>query len=490
MAGLAGLIGFATLASSTTALAGPAGDRGQPEVAAVPWVDAQGPSGRNRAEPVDDEPIAPTNAKVSSTARAEPNALEPLPSAQPAPPPVPAGSRLRPRREMEWMSDKPIGAGKIKYKPGKGLVLESDNGKFMLAMNVAAQFLYTVQDQTPAPEGQKRTSHTFEIRRARLFLNGHVTKHVKYWVQLQFAPRDLGISNGKIGQSPVFQWQFTFDWLRDFTPQVGLNFIPYARQRVAPILKLQFVDNSIASYEFTLDRDIGINVMSKDLGGLGKLRYYAGVFMGEGPDFAKPTNAGLVYDGRFEVLPFGDFDDYAEADHARLLEPKLSIGAAYAFAHKDARTRALAAPADLIPKDGGTTDSHNATVDVVFKMAGFSLLADAYLRWGKRNPGDVSPDNPGGRLLPVTVEPARNGFGWTAQGGFLIPRTGFEIAARYSGIRKVGNKSSIKDTDEAGPGISYYFLEHSVKLQLDYFHGWREDNWRSDRLRLQLTLGF
>lgn len=479
MAKLAGLIGFVALASSNTAQAGPPGDRGQPEVAAVPWT---------LAEP-DDEPIAPTNAKVSSTARADP--LAPVPAAESPPPPTPVGSRLRPPREMEWMSEKPIGSGKIRYKPGNGLVMESDNGRFMLAMNLAAQLLYTLQDQTPAPEGQQRTTHTFEVRRARMFLNGHVvSKHVKYRVQLQFAPRDLGLANGKIAQSPLFQWQFTFDWLRDFTPQVGLNFIPYARQRVAPIMKLQFVDNSIASYEFTLDRDIGINVMSKDLGGLGKLRYYAGVWMGEGPDFAKPNDAGLVYDGRFEVLPFGDFDDYAEADHARLLEPKLSIGAAYAYAHKDARTRALAAPADLVPKDGGTTNTHNATVDLVFKIAGFSVLADAYLRWGKRNPGDIPPANPGGRLLPVVVQPPRNGVGWTAQGGFLIPRTGFEIATRYSGFRKIGKSSSIKDTDEAGPGVSYYFLEHAVKLQLDYFHGWNEDRWRTDRLRLQLTLGF
>jgi phosphate-selective porin OprO/OprP len=392
---------------------------------------------------------------------------------------------------MEHMSAKPIGSAKINYKPGKGLVFESDNGKYMLAMNIAAQFLYTVNDQTPIPaDAKKRTTNTFEIRRARAFFNGHVfSPHVKYWVQLQFAPRDLGLSGGKITQSPVFQWQATFDFLRDFTPQVGLNFVPYARQRVAPILKLQFVDNSIASYEYTLDRDIGINFMSKDLGGLGKLRYYAGVFMGEGPDFAKPVDFGLIYNGRVEVLPFGDFDDYAESDHARLLEPKLSIGAAYAFADNDSRSKALG-PGN-VPTDGGTTDTHNATVDIVFKMAGFSLLADAYYRYGYRKYGSATlPPDEMGNVSYAPTEAPRNGVGWTAQAGYLIPRVAFEIAGRYSGIRPIGSYTKTIRADEAGPALSYYFLEHSIKLQLDYLHIWDETGMRQDRVRLQLTLGF
>jgi phosphate-selective porin OprO and OprP len=470
---LAAFLGLVVLAPSSARAASPPSERGQPEVAAVPW---------NLAEPVDDEPIAPTNPRVSKTALAP---VEPPPQ----PPPVATGSPLRPRRELERMSEKPIGPGKVKYKPGRGLLFESDNGKYALAMNLAAQFLYTLQDTTPVPMGQtKRTTNTFEIRRARLFLNGHVfSKHVKYWVQLQFSPRDLGISNGKIGQSPIFQWQVTFDWLRDFTPQVGLNFIPYARQRVAPIMKLQFVDNSIASYEFTLDRDIGVNIISKDLGGLGKLRYYAGVYMGEGPDFAKPVDFGLVYNARFEILPFGDFDDYAEGDHARLLEPKLSIGGAYAFADNDSRNRALGSA----PSDGGSTDTHNATVDVVFKMAGFALLADAYYRFGRRKYGSaMGPPNDDGVSSYLPIELPRNGVGWTAQAGYLIPRVPFEIAGRYSGIHRLGSLTSLRNSHEAGPALSYYFAEHSIKLQLDYLHLWNEDSVRSDRVRLQLTLGF
>ncbi len=465
---IAAVVGLSALFGSASVAAAPATDRGRPEVASVPWT---------LAEPAEDEPAPqPETKPVSVTAKR---------AAEPAPSPVPTGSRLRPPREMEHMSAKPIGRGNVAYKPGKGLVLESDNGKYMLAMNVAAQFLYTLEHEGKPAEGAKPTTNTFELRRARLFFIGHVfNPHVKYWVQLQFAPRDLGLSDGKIQQSPVFQWQATFDFLRDFTPQVGLNFIPYARQRVAPILKLQMIDNSIASYEFTLDRDIGINFMSKDVGGLGRLRYYAGVFMGEGPHFAKKVDFGLIYNGRIEVLPFGDFDDYAEADHARLLEPKLSIGAAYAFADNDARNRALG----VAPTDGGTTDTHNVTVDVVFKMAGFSLLADAYYRQGWRNYGDVMVTDPNGSMNYAPEAP-RNGVGWTAQAGYLIPKVAFEIAGRYSGIRPVGSYTSLIRRDEAGPGLSYYFLEHSIKLQLDYLHIWSETQ-KTDQVRLQLTLGF
>ncbi len=50
------------------------------------------------------------------------------------------------------------------------------------------------------------------------------------------------------------------------------------------------VDNSSASYEFTLDRDIGVRGELPDVAGLGKLRYFAGVFMGEGYDYYKASD--------------------------------------------------------------------------------------------------------------------------------------------------------------------------------------------------------
>ena len=95
-----------------------------------------------------------------------------------------------------------------------------------------------------------------------------------------FAPRDLAVKDGIPRRAPLFQWFGAFTRLRHANIQAGFFFVPYARQRMQPIPRLQMVDNSSASYEFTLDQDIGVQVSSPDVAGLGKLRYYAGVFMG------------------------------------------------------------------------------------------------------------------------------------------------------------------------------------------------------------------
>lgn len=380
------------------------------------------------------------------------------------------------------MAERPLGPGT--FAPGKGVRWESADKRFSVNLGLAMQFLYTFNDVHPRVARAQNTSQMFEIRRARVIFSGNAfSEHAKYYAQLQFSPRDLGVSDGSITQSPVFLGYATFDRFRDFAPQVGVQWIPYSRQRVAPITKLQFPDFSLASAEFGLERDIGIDFMSRDFLGLDRLRYHVGVFMGEGVQFNKPTDLGMIYVGRVEVLPFGDFDDYPEVDFNRRLTPKLSIGGAYAFDHVDRRTKAIGGTAFA---DGGYMDAHNATADVMFKIAGFSFLGDVWFRWGRRIGGGLEDAATG---LDIPVQPARNGIGGTAQAGFLIPRVPFEIAGRYSGVAPLGT-SSLFELHEVGPGLSYYFAEHSLKLQLDYAHGWGDRDVRSSRMRLQLTVTF
>jgi hypothetical protein len=263
-------------------------------------------------------------------------------------------------------------------------------------------------------------------------------------------------------------------------------FVPFSRQRYTPPNRLQFVDNSLAAFEFGFDRDIGIDLKSKDLAGLGgRLRYHLGLFMGDGFDFHVHRDFGMQYVARVEVLPWGDFEDVAEADFARELKPKLALGGAYSFVDNDLRNRPLG-PA---PIDGGSTDTHTVVADVVFKAAGFSLLADFFWRKGRRTPGNAVVDDGMGGTMPAPIERARNGMGWTAQAAFLIPRVPFEIGGRYSGVRGLGT-TSLLDVDEVGPGLSYYFVQHALKLQLDYFHQVGEGAQFSDRVRLQLTFIF
>lgn len=385
-----------------------------------------------------------------------------------------------PRREHVLAVPSTVGDGPLRFSPGKGLEAKSKDERYALSLSLRTGFLYS---GTRGPEFPYE--HKLEIRRVRLVLGGNVfSKHIKYFVQLALAPREVNVSEGAVRAAPVLDAYFKFDRLRDLNLWVGQYRVMYTRERNIADVNPLLIDRSLANAEFNVDRDIGLDLRSEDLAGLGKLRYYAGVFMGDGRDRTRFSNTGMMYTARVDFLPFGLFDDYDASDLTRLRKPRLSLGFAYAFNDRAQNNRGvLGTP----PADGGSTNYHNLTTDAMFKLAGFSLEAAYLWRAGRRNPGDAV-DELG---EPIPVEAARNGHGWMVQAAFLIPRTHLEPAARTSGHRGLG-VTSMPDRNELGGGLNYYFAGHNLKLQLDYFRTWeparRETAVDLVRVQVQLAL--
>jgi hypothetical protein len=267
----------------------------------------------------------------------------------------------------------------------------------------------------------------------------------------------------------------TFDHLRDLTVRVGQYKVPYNRQRVVSSGNLQFVDRAITNGEFNVDRDLGFDLRSEDFLGLDMLRYYAGVYIGEGQNTSDDTlgagDFGLMYLGRVEFLPFGLFNDYSEADFAHTNDLRLSIGAAYAFIDDAPGMKGILgqAPSQEI-------DTHNVTADVMLKYAGFSLFSDVFWREGNGMPDAQLP----------------NGLGFAVQGGYMLADLPLEFAARYGMTRRSGT-SNLSEQNELGGAVSYYVSQHPFKIQADYFRLWNEQSGVEsgiDRIRVQMQAGF
>ncbi|MFZ6184821.1 hypothetical protein [Nannocystis pusilla] len=403
-------------------------------------------------------------------------ALAPAPP--PASPPADPDRFYPPAREHLLLAPATVGDGPLKFTPGKGLEVKSKDGRYSLSLSLRTGFMYSGRRQAGAAY-----DHAFEIRRLRLVFSGNVfSKSIKYFVQLAVAPRELNFVDGVARNGPLLDNYVVFDRLRDANLRIGLYRVMYTRERNIADINPLLIDRSLANAEFNVDRDIGLDVRSEDIGGLGKLRYYAGVFMGDGRDQNRFSDPGLMYTARVDFLPFGLFDDYEASDQTRLRRPRLSLGFAYAFNDRARNNRGvLGSP----PADGGTTNYHNLTTDMMFKWAGFSLEAAFLWREGRRNPGHAVDD----MGAPLPVEAARNGHGWMTQAAFLIPRTGLEPALRTSGIRGLG-LTSMPDRNELGGGLNYYFAGHNLKLQLDYFRTWDRGaaDLAGDLVRLQLQV--
>lgn len=383
----------------------------------------------------------------------------------------------------------------ITFEQGDGLVFESRDDQFSLAIRPRAQFLavLTAPEEnlgTPPATGDLYADVgdvdlMFNIRRARVVFAGYgFGRANRFKVELAFSPADLGFEpNGGPTRTPLLDWYTEFRHLRDLSVRIGQYKLPFNRERVISSGDLAMVDRSISNAEFNIDRDLGFDFRSADFLGLGLLRYYVGLSAGEGRDAGFGNDLGFWYFARVEVLPLGLFDDYAEADQERHTQPRLSIGVAYAFLDDAPRLRgALGSRA----ADGGTTDYHQMTADLVFKYAGLNLYGEMIYRNGYRNPGNAT-DEMG---MPLAVTAPLNGIGWFAQVGYLLPTIDLEFSARVGMVHPIGASTGISERGELGAALSYYVANHSLKLQADYFHLWQDGNFRdsSDRVRVQLQV--
>ena len=392
------------------------------------------------------------------------------------------GDQLHPKGEDELMGDHIVDRGDIKFRPGKGVEINSADDKFQLRIRVRVQMLYTYahDENLGTNEGDEPEANLqdFRLRRARFVFQGYAFgKHNQYKLEIDPLRKD----------NVVLDYYLDFTKNRDIQVRVGQYKISSNRTRVISSGNLQMVDRSQVNSEFSLDRDIGIDIRSRDFLGKNKMRYVFGVSSGNGLNNPQFKDFSMVYLARVEYLPLGIFRDYSEVDFART-KPRLSIGATYSFFQNADRNRGMVG----VPfADGGTADYHFVFVDAIFKARGFSAISELAFRTGQRNVGDIAPTDPD--YDPDLPTDPRNGIGWMLQAGYLIPHTGFEFAARGALVKANSKRGATSLTDQYGTtfSVSYYFARHPFKIQADVSQLWEDTFGEGStvfRLQLQASL--
>jgi phosphate-selective porin OprO and OprP len=396
-----------------------------------------------------------------------------------------------PPGEKERVAHRKVNADGIGFKPGEGVKITSDDKAFSIGLGFRFQLLYTLLNDDQKVKPEPVTDQSIQIRRARVQIGGNAFgEHNKYKLELAVSPTDVDYDKATT-TSPLLEAYAEFDYVKDLTIRAGQYKVPYDRIRVISDFGRQLVDYSTATREFSLDRDLGVEVKSNDLFGAGLFRYHLGVFSGKGRNSFYSPNLGLLYVGRIEALPLGMFEDYMESDLQRT-RPRLSIGVGAARLVGGLKDKGTTGDP---PTDGGVvdpnkvTDFNMVTADAFFKIYGFSALAALYYRTGERftyvNEATGVPLNP--------PDPSRDGIGFALQAGYLVPRTPFEIAARYMTVKGKDEPghNGLKDTNEIGGGLNYFFAQHHFKLQTDFFRVWAKevsDGYNQFRLQMQLAI--
>jgi len=438
-------------------------------------------------EPASTEPSStePSSAEPSST---EPSSTEPA-STEPAStePSSTEPSTTEPASTGPASSDgssdadvTPVGASPwaegLDAEFGKGVTLTSPDGRFSLTTRGRVQFRAAASYDDADVDEEEPVDLFLQIRRARLVFMGQLFRpDVQFYIQLGVAPSDMEPDLLVPLRDAVLSWTP----LRDVGVRVGQMKVPFNRERVISSSALQFTDRSIVNAELTLDRDIGVQLFSNDLLGLGGvLGYQVGVFGGEGRNRLN-QGVGLLYVARLQAQPTGRFDDaYSEADLLRTTTPRVSFGAGVAFNHRARRTQGTTG----MFYRSATSDDVHAELDLIVKWWGFSLQSELLFRQSLSRAEDFVIDD-----APF-VELPRSGTGFMVQAGYLLPFD-VELAARYAMIEPLVVEA-VQRVDTAMPrrkeatvAVGYYVIDHNLKVQGEATRLFAED------VRTGTTLG-
>jgi hypothetical protein len=360
----------------------------------------------------------------------------------------------------------------VRAKLGEGIGVESADGSFGLGLRARIQTRATFVET----DNDTDATADMQIRRLRVSLEGHAFKRlVTYKIQLAGASLDLD----PVAPLIVRDAYANFALSRDLEVRAGQMKIPYGRQRVVSSGNLQMVDRSIVTSELNLDRDVGVQLLSNDLGGWGqRIGYALGVFGGDGRGRVS-GGYGLLYAARIEGRLLGGAQavELDEPDFARSPRPRLAIAASAALNHKTDRRRSTI---DSVFTTGPWASYAHVGADWTFKWHGLSMTGECFWRRAleERNTAIVQGKS--------VTDVARQGFGGFYQAGYFLTEH-FEPSFRIGAIHPLGPRGSGSTPErELGVALSYYFARHALKLQADYFRIVGDGDLSRHQVRLQL----
>ena len=291
------------------------------------------------------------------------------------------------------------------------------------------------------------------IRRARLFLDGHVySKKLTYLLQINFAKRDLdeditGVNH--ILRDAVIWYEV---W-KGMKVGLGQGKLPGNRQRIISSGALEFTDRSIVNNAYNLDRDAGLFANQSLMIGKVGINIKTALTSGEGRN-AGISDKGLATTGRIEILPFGKFtgnNDMQEVDVEVEKKPKLCIAAVAHY--NDLATKTLGQTGRVLP----TARYLLAYMaDLVFKYYGFAFSSE-YLYRGVNNP--FMDFNKQGYFTA--------GDGFNSQMSYCFENN-TNIAFRYAVTRPDSLLVNlIPHQKQYGMCVSKFINHHKIKIQAE-----------------------
>jgi hypothetical protein len=341
-----------------------------------------------------------------------------------------------------------------------GLVIRSPGNRFLLRPGLRLQGAYEADlADAGVDDAARPDSSTFRLAHAELIFEGHaVSPRFEFRFELDFADTQAGVV-----KDAFVQWRFA----HSVALRMGQLKVPFGLETQYWNALLELVDVARATSAFTLDRDVGLMVVGRPLGG--RLQYHLAAT--NGPRTPCPRNVDglrcdavdLAYAGRIVAAPFGPLPIF-EGDVEGQRHPLLAVGvsAAYLLLPTDVRARTNLPDALIDVDHNGRVDNvgvWQGALELRAMMAGVSVQGE----WlGRR-------EHPGAGQADRTY--------WGAYGqasAFVLPHR-LQVVARFgrTDLPLYGTLATDRllhgtRTTEETAGLNAYLRGHDAKLQVDF----------------------
>ncbi len=355
-------------------------------------------------------------------------------------------------------------------RSSSGFRLETRDGNWQTNLQWRAQMRFTTPYRSDPRQLSSLNSgdqSNFEARRLRMKIGGHgLQPWIQYYFEVDLQPsRDVDDSSSS-SSARVIDYRIDlakWDWggIRIGQWKVDLN-----RERVDSSGRQQFVERSIANRVFTMDRQLGVQIRGHLFEGTpADLRYFAGVFNGEGRS-VNNTDDDLMYMARLQWNFMGRDLGFRQTDVEYTEQPTGSLAIA-GFTNTGSCTRwsssgcgnldGFDSPASAMP---GQFDIEQVVEEFAFKYRGFSAQQEFHRK--------VIEDKSDNSRHVLT--------GGYAQAGYFfhnlfeaVPED-LELAMRYAYVDEPNatNRAFENERREFTVGANWFINGHDSKITLDY----------------------
>lgn len=386
----------------------------------------------------------------------------------------------------------------VKVSHGKkGFRLESRDGNWQTNLQWRAQLRYTSpyrSDPRSLSDFASDTQNTFEARRLRMKVGGHGFRPwLGYYFEVDLEPtRDTG-DDSESSSSRVIDWRITVDKYERAALRLGQWKIDYNRERVDSSGRQQFVERSIVNRQFTIDRQVGVQLRGRLFKETpADLRYYVGAFTGEGRG-VRNDDEDLMWAGRLQWNFLGRDLKLRQTDveYTKLPTGSLSFGAATNTGRctrwSSSGCGNLSGFASPATATNGQFEVEQYTQGFAFKWKGLSIQQEYHWKEVDDTVNNTTSDMEGAYV--------QSGYFFHHLAP-VIPKQ-LELAARYAFVDEpnAGNVLVNNTREEYTLGANWFFAGHNSKITADFSYLTLEDvvanrEVNDNRFRVQYDVSF